>query len=75
MKLNSPDDCSMEQERFLLHPRQNLQAMRKGREQTVRKPENVSKIYASFLTLRVFQRVVYDVRNTPVTEELLHAEK
>lgn len=63
LKLNSPADCSREPEQCQLHPLQNLQAMRKGREQAVKKPENVCKIHVSFLTLRVFQWFIYGMRN------------
>lgn len=57
--------CSLllEPEQCQLHPLQNLQAVRKGREQAVKKPENVCKIYVSFLTLKVFQQSIYGMRN------------
>lgn len=63
LKLNSPADCSREPQQCQLHPLQNLQAMRKRREQAVKKPENVCKIYVSFLTLKVFQQFVHGMRN------------
>lgn len=48
LKLNSPADCSREPWQCQLHPLQNLQAMRKGREQAVKIPENTCKISVFF---------------------------